>query len=187
MPPQKVNDAQLIARLAEVFRTHGYEGASLSIISQRTGLQRASLYHRFPEGKQQMAEAVLDWVDEQFVGHVLSPLSEPGERSRRVAETARRMNAFFDGGRNSCLLDVLSLGAATESLRAHVQRTFDAWHQAMASVAAESGLPRAAARRAASDALVRIQGALVVARAGGNDKPFKRTLKSLPAILAGGA
>lgn len=121
MPPQKVNDVQLVTRLAEVFRTHGYEGASLSLISQRTGLQRASLYHRFPEGKLQMAEAVLDWVDERFIGHVLAPLSEAGEPSQRVAETAKRLDGYFDGGRNSCLLDVLSLGDATEALRAHVQ------------------------------------------------------------------
>ena len=48
MPITKVNEDELLDRLTDVFRTYGYEGASLSKISEATGLQRASLYHRFP-------------------------------------------------------------------------------------------------------------------------------------------
>ncbi len=59
MPPSKVNENQLLDRLTGVFRLHGYEGASLSRIAKATGLQRASLYFRFPGGKEEMAEAVL--------------------------------------------------------------------------------------------------------------------------------
>jgi AcrR family transcriptional regulator len=41
--------------LAEVFREHGYEDASLSLLSQATGLGKGSLYHFFPGGKEEMA------------------------------------------------------------------------------------------------------------------------------------
>jgi len=54
-----VDDAVLQARLLAVFRENGYAGAYLSTLSAATGLQRASLYHRFPEGKPAMAAAVL--------------------------------------------------------------------------------------------------------------------------------
>ncbi len=37
--------------LAEIFREHGYAGASLSEITNRTGLGKGSLYHFFPSGK----------------------------------------------------------------------------------------------------------------------------------------
>ena len=49
----------LIRSLLNIFREYGYEGASLSKISERTGLGKASLYHHFPNGKQQMAQEVL--------------------------------------------------------------------------------------------------------------------------------
>ena len=69
MPTTKVTDNQLLDKLTEVFRLYGYEGASLSRISKVTGLQRASLYHRFPGGIAFTANsaghmiAVRDWYE----------------------------------------------------------------------------------------------------------------------------
>ncbi len=60
---RKVEDEDLMHRLSEVFKEYGYEGASLAILSQASGLKRPSLYHRFPRGKQQMAEEVLSFTD----------------------------------------------------------------------------------------------------------------------------
>lgn len=50
--------AQIVGRLFIVFRDHGYEGASLADLSRATKLGKSSLYHHFPRGKEQMAEAV---------------------------------------------------------------------------------------------------------------------------------
>ncbi|HKX35432.1 MAG TPA: TetR/AcrR family transcriptional regulator, partial [Rhizorhapis sp.] len=44
--------SDIIPVLGEVFREHGFEGASLAIISARTGLGKGSLYHFFPGGKE---------------------------------------------------------------------------------------------------------------------------------------
>ena len=49
----------VIPLLAEVFREHGYEGASLALISEATGLGKGSLYNFFPDGKEEMAACVL--------------------------------------------------------------------------------------------------------------------------------
>jgi TetR/AcrR family transcriptional repressor of lmrAB and yxaGH operons len=53
----------IIPALAEVFREHGYEGASLALLGDATGLGKGSLYHFFPNGKEEMAAAVLDAID----------------------------------------------------------------------------------------------------------------------------
>ena len=60
MGTTKITENQLLERLTRVFQDHGYQGASLSLIAEATGLGRASLYHRFPGGKTDMAVAVLD-------------------------------------------------------------------------------------------------------------------------------
>jgi len=52
--------AEIVGRLFIVFQDKGYEGASLADLSQATGLGKSSLYHHFPRGKEQMAEAVLE-------------------------------------------------------------------------------------------------------------------------------
>lgn len=183
MAPSKIDDNELLDRLMDVFRLHGYEGASLSRISEATGLQRASLYHRFPGGKEEMAQAVMSRVDQWFAEHILAPLSGDGEPTKRVRKMASRLADFYESGRQSCLLDALSLGGETNALQQHVADSFNAWLGAMAAVAREAGASAAAARRRSQDALVQIQGALVFSRATGDARPFERVVARLPALL----
>jgi len=57
---------KIVEQLADVFRKYGYHGTTLSIISQETGLGRSSIYHHFPEGKDAMALAAIDYVEKRF-------------------------------------------------------------------------------------------------------------------------
>ncbi len=50
---------QLISILDDVFRRRGYEGATLAELSRACGLGKASLYHHFPGGKDEMANLLL--------------------------------------------------------------------------------------------------------------------------------
>lgn len=183
MPPSKIDDKQLLGNLTEAFRQYGYEGASLTRITDLCGLKRASLYHRFPGGKEEMAQAVLSSVDRWFTSHVLAPLHESGDPATRIRAMARQLKLFYASGRKSCLLNALSNDDATTDIQGHVRLTFQAWHGAMAAIARESGATTPAAKRRATDALVQIQGALVVARVTHDILPFKRVLSGLPALL----
>ena len=183
MPVKKMDENLLLDRLTEVFRRHGYAGSSLSRFSEATGLQRASLYHRFPGGKEEMAEAVMQRADEWFGSHILAPLTGPGEPAARVREMANRLSDFYDSGKNSCLLDSLSLGYEEGAIRQHIKQSFNAWLGAMTRIAKDSGLSPATAKQRAEEALVQIQGALVMARATGETKPFTRVLQNLPELL----
>ena len=71
-----------IPALAEIFREHGFAGASLSEITKRTGLGKGSLYHFFPNGKEEMAQAVLDDVAGWFETNVFMPLRESEDPAR---------------------------------------------------------------------------------------------------------
>lgn len=183
MGVRKVSDERLVDVLAEVFRTYGEEGASLSRLSAATGLQRASLYHRFPGGKDEMLLAVLRRVDQRFEHDVLAPLADSDEPSRRIKRAVARLREFYGGGQKSCLYDTLSLQGGGEALRAHIRRSLEAWIDAFAALAREAGLAPGVARRRAEDALVRIQGSLVVARIREDPRVFERMLGELPALL----
>ena len=178
MPVQKVPLETVVERLIETFRNCGFEGASLSKISESTGLVKASLYHHFPGGKEEMAGAVLRAVAGQFTSDVLAPLGEPGDPSARVHKVAQRLKRFYDGGSRPCLLNSLSLGTAGP-VRETVKQVMDAWLDAFTAVAKESGAPAAEARRRAEDAIAAIEGSLLVARLRGDKRPFQRALDSL--------
>ena len=180
---KSIDDQLLLRRLTEVFQTYGYEGASLGRISEVTGLQRASLYHRFPGGKLAMAEAVLDRAAEHVVHEVVAPLKAPGAPRQRIAEMAREVDRFYTGGKMSCLLDAMSFGGAEESLRRRVETAMLTWKNAIAEIAREVGLSEQQADERAVDAMIRIQGSLVFARATGDTQPFHRTLETLPDLV----
>ena len=64
MRPQKVEDQALLLGLMAVLSAKGYDGASLNELAESSGLQKASLYHRFPAGKKEITSAVLNYVNE---------------------------------------------------------------------------------------------------------------------------
>ena len=179
----KVHDDELLDRLTDVFRTHGFEGASLSLISEATGLQRASLYHRFPGGKEDMAKAVLDRAGRWLGDRVLAPLSRPGKPADRMKKMAQELHTFYAGGKHCCLLDSLSFGFKENDIQRHVREGLQGWVEALAKVAIEVGIPKKKAHQQAQDAISHIQGSLVVARVLKDYGPFERMLLDLPAVL----
>lgn len=185
MARPKIHEDDLLDRLTEVFQAHGYEGASLSRLSKATGLERASLYHRFPGGKEEMARVVLDRAAGWLVRHVLAPLEEPGRPWQRVARMSELLAEYYGQGRRSCLLDTLSLGGPDSPFRDRVREAMGKWVEAMASISREAGFSAEEAGRRAEGALVQIQGGLVVARGTGSRGAFLRVLRELPRLLTG--
>ncbi len=179
----RVDDELIHARLAGVFRTSGYAGASLSALSEAAGLQRASLYHRFPEGKPAMATAVLTSLGEQLE-EALAPLASEPDVAEGVAEMARRLAVTYQDGRMACALDTMTLAGAPEAVRAQAGRIAGRWVQALAAAAVRAGAGEQEANRRARQALVQIEGALVVARALADPTVFEQTLAGLPDLLA---
>lgn len=175
-----IADNDLICRLSDVFRSVGYEGASLAALAAATGLKKASLYHRFPGGKQQMAEEVLNSAEAWFVENVLAPLKCDAPPASRVQAMVERLNEFYAGGRQACLLNALSSAPLQDGPFARkIRRMFKGWIDALAAVLIDAGLDEETAWRRAQRAVMMIQGSLVVSRGMGTPKPFRDCLAAL--------
>lgn len=178
--PASIDDAELIARLSGVFQDVGYEGASLAMLSDATGLQRASLYHRFPGGKQQMAEEVLAAAIGWAVENVVVPLKAEGDLAQRLAKARASLDALYGSGTKSCLLNMLmaprDLGGPFAPA---IKVAFETLIDAFAYFAREAGHRPAAARKASERAVSLIQGSLVLARGLQDPKPFRDALNGL--------
>ncbi len=183
MPPSKVSREDVLNRLLAVFRRHGFEGASLAMIADEVGLQKASLYHLFPGGKDEMAKAVLEHVHAFMEEKVLVPLRGEGDPATRLHAMIEQVRAFYADGRLSCLFDTLSVGGGDNPFRKPIGDAMNAWMDALALVAREHGATAAVARQRAERVLVTIQGVLVVARCLDDLKVFSRGMHELPAIL----
>lgn len=184
MRPAKLPDKKLFERLTEVFRKKGYDGASYADLMKATGLVKASLYHRFPGGKEEMVVAILSEVDRHFADYVLAPAVEEGDPKQRARQMARRLREFYDSGRAWCLLDTLTL-AENRATQAHAKKSMEFWVERFARVGRDAGLSAGVARKRAEEAVAEIEGGLVVARVLKNRRPFLRVLAGLPIKLTG--
>ena len=174
---------QVVVQLRDVFRQHGYEGASLSKIAEATGLGRASLYHYFPKGKEQMAATVLDFVTVELQENLLKPLKGKEDPIIRVKVMGETLDRFYHSGEASCFMDILSLGEARGLFKTPLRQTLTALIEALAQLLIEVGQERGEARQRAEDAIMQIQGALVLSRCLDNTESFQRVIANLPKTL----
>ena len=183
-----VEDNELLARLGTTFRDVGYEGASLALLSESTGLKKASLYHRFPGGKEEMGAEVLAEAGRWLRDHVIVPLAGPGSPRERLQSMTRELDQFYDGGRKSCLLNMLSAPIGTSgTFGSAIRVLFEAFIDALAKVAIEAGAEKHEARARAERVVALIQGSLVLARGLGTAAPFRRLITDLADDLLGTA
>jgi AcrR family transcriptional regulator len=166
----------VVPLLAETFRECGFEGASLSVISQRTGLGKGSLYNFFPGGKEEMGAAVLAQIDAWFETEVFAPLRAASEPRTTIGAMCRAVDDYFRSGQRVCLVGAFALDNVRERFPAQVRDYFAAWRDALAETLERGGLTAVAAQDAAEDALVQIQGALVLSRALDDPATFARSL-----------
>jgi TetR/AcrR family transcriptional regulator, lmrAB and yxaGH operons repressor len=175
--------ADVVPLLAEVFRELGYEGATLSRITVRTGLGKGSLYHFFPSGKEEMAAAILAEVDDWFVRHVFVPL-ESADPHAAIAQMWREVDAYFRSGRRICLVGAFALDATRDKFSAAIRLYFARWVTALAGALRRAGHAADQAAAEAEAAVLGIQGALVLARALNDEKVFTRALARLTRTLS---
>ena len=90
-----VSYRDLVDKLIDIFCEFGYDGTSLTILSQKTGLGRASLYYHFPGGKEEMANAVYEKISRDFTKLVLAPLATDLNFQTKIKNMLEGINLFY--------------------------------------------------------------------------------------------
>jgi AcrR family transcriptional regulator len=166
--------------LLQLFRQYGYDGATLSKISEATGLGKASLYHHFPGGKDEMVTAVLDYLERWLEDNILLALSCEADATTRFRGMCDRLNHLYEGGHQPCMLAILLMGSARDVFHDRVKALFCGWIDAMAGVLIEAGIDQAVAKQRGEDVAIAIQGSLVMSQALDDPSLFQRVIQKLP-------
>ncbi len=184
MRPSKVKNNEAIAAIRDVFREQGFDGASLTLLAEATGLQRASLYHRFPDGKDGMAVAVIDNVADYLEREVFASLESDSTWQDRLGVMCEQLDAYYNGGQTLCLLSAFSFGSVPEQVRRKAPRMIGRWQDCLVVLAVDAGQSESHAQILAEQILVEIQGGLILATLMNNIAPFQRVLNRLPKVLS---
>lgn len=177
MVQQTIDDTTLVEMLFEIFRNHGYEGTTIAQLSEATGLKKSSLYHRFPEGKADMAIAVVSYVSKQLTKHVIEPLlNNRVSPEQRINTMLIAVKSFYSAGSKNCLLNVLSLGNAKEEIKTLLNIGYNSWLKALTQLGLETGMSEQVAQSRSHHFLIVVEGALVIQRLTENSQTFTESL-----------
>jgi len=179
MPAALASKGEIVDRLFTVFRDRGFEGASLADLSRATGLGRSSLYHHFPEGKDQMAAAVLARAEAVSDTQIFQVAQASESLKVRVRKIVSGLERFYAGGRSSCILGQFATASIGPSARESLKQSLKQWVTAITKLARDSGMTEVRAREFAEDWVARLQGALIVQAINGSTSAFERALKTL--------
>jgi AcrR family transcriptional regulator len=104
MPAPLLTKDEMLARLMDLLREKGFDGASLSDISESTGLGKSSLYHHFPNGKQEIALQGLAYLEAQLEQAVFEPMRSSDTPARSSIACSMRSTGSTRAD-TACLLE----------------------------------------------------------------------------------
>ena len=172
MPRSTLVRKEIVGHLCDVFRSHGYEGTTMAVLSQATGLKKASLYHHFPGGKNEMLETAVLATIVELERRVFRFLDTHDDAAERVTQVLDGFETYTNGGRRSCLLAVIAQSSVADNFRSRIGAQFSAWTSRLSTTLVEYGHDPKRADTLALETLETLYGSLVVGRLLGTFEIF---------------
>jgi TetR/AcrR family transcriptional repressor of lmrAB and yxaGH operons len=179
--------AELVQTMARLLRDQGYTATGRAQLLAESGISNGSLYHHFPGGMEELAEAALEASGEAVADALREALDG-------APNTAVGIARFLDIAQGSVVGDACAgcpvSPTALESpiisprLRAAAALCFDQWQALIAARFRGDGWPEDSATEAASSALALIEGALLLARVSGQPTHLDNAKRAALAMFA---
>ncbi|NME71651.1 TetR/AcrR family transcriptional regulator [Flammeovirga aprica] len=180
MRPQKINDEELIESIFQSIRSKGFDGVSIRDLEKCSGLKKASLYHRFPNGKIEMTQKVMAFVGEWVSQNILSLLKDQSlDTEVRLNKALESISVFYNKGEYTCLFKALSLENSYSIFDKELEKGMSNWIGAWEQYGIDKGLDPVLAKDNAVKVMIQLQGSLTVSKVMKNNEVFAQTLKDI--------
>src|SRR4249919_4329372 len=165
----------------------GYAGMELRDVAERGKAPRGSIYHHFPGGKRQLAAEAAALEGREIHDTLERALAEIGVKqtlrmfgkvfSRRAADHPERMG---------CPVAAAALARPEDpALAAAATAAFQSWEEPIAEALRQEGVASARAADFAGLVVSTVEGALIRARAAGDQAPLDSAVGGLEEALDG--
>jgi TetR/AcrR family transcriptional regulator, lmrAB and yxaGH operons repressor len=187
-PVSKDSRRRMVVSAATLIGSRGVEATSFADILSDSRAPRGSIYHHFPEGKEGLVEAAMQWTNEQVLAY---------QRSCTARNASGVLDHFVGLFRASMVASQCRAGCpiagvivdtySGDDRRLRLGRSsFRGWQELLTRQLVATGMPGAKARSLAVTTLAAVEGALILCRAERSPKPLEvvarqlRTLASEP-------
>lgn len=186
MPRPDRSRTALIDTAAQLFRRQGYAATGVNQILETADVKAGSLYHHFPDGKQELAAAV-----------VASAGGDIERLLRRFLDSDASVDDIVSGwidllivqlasdGRDGCPIEPIATESvnASAAVREASARAFAGWSAAVAERLRADGWSDADSVQTALAIIALIEGALILSRIAGDDAALNAAKAAARALL----
>jgi AcrR family transcriptional regulator len=157
----------------------GLQATSFSEVLAATGAPRGSLYHHFPDGKDQLVAAAVDRAGAVLVDAMDSAAGTPADAVVERFLAIWRFVLTRSQCQSGCAVLAVTVATDSAELLSHATGVFRAWRERLADLLQQGGLPSGVARRFAMVLIASAEGAVVLSRADQSLEPFEAIAQQL--------
>ncbi len=177
----------LIEAAIALFRRQGYSGTGLSEILKESGAPKGSLYHYFPNGKEELAVEALKVAGKVVEKTLLELAKKYKQPDKLVKAYCQMLGQWMEEShfRSGCPITttVLETVPQSETMSNISLIIFDSWKNVIANSLIESGMNKTEAKNKADFTITAIGGALIQSRVQRSTLPLENTAKQLKIIF----
>jgi len=174
---------RLIAAMQDALRHKGYHGIGLRELLAKAQAPKGVLYHHFPGGKAELAEAAIHAVIAQLIAgldRLFAKTGDPAQALQAWMGGAQKILAS-SGFASGCPLATIALESTPQdtAVRAALAAGFASIRQRLATALHGAGVEETRARNLSALIVSAYEGALVQARVAGNVEAMRDTTAAL--------
>jgi TetR/AcrR family transcriptional regulator, lmrAB and yxaGH operons repressor len=168
---------RMIASAVKLLATRGFQATSFSSVLQDSGAPRGSIYHHFPEGKDQLVAAAIDLAGDRALALTDSLAGLPPAEIVDAFAGLWRAVLVRSDFRAGCAVLAVTVSADVPGLVERAAAIFRSWRERLGAALEASGIEAAQARALALTIIAACEGAVVMCRA-------ERSLEPLDVVAA---
>jgi TetR/AcrR family transcriptional repressor of lmrAB and yxaGH operons len=177
----------LVQTMARLLRDQGYTATGRAQLLAESGVSNGSLYHHFPGGMEELAEAALEASGQAVADALREALEGAPDAALGVIRFLDVASGPDDG--ETCLgcpiaPTALESPIISPRLRAAAARCFQQWESLIAARLRADGWPEDSVAETASATLSLIEGALLLARVSGHVSHIAHAKRASVSLLA---
>lgn len=187
MPRPDRSRAALVESATTLFRRQGYAATGVNQILEAAEVKAGSLYHHFPDGKQQLAAAVVDRAGQGIERLLRQFLTGDTPVADVVDQWIALLVAGLAGDqRDGCPIEPIATESVNASplVREASARAFRSWCAAIADRLRADGWESADAERSAVSVIALIEGSLILSRITGDAAALEAAKTAARSVLS---
>ena len=179
---------EIIEATGRLLELQGYRATGMNEIVRESGAPKGSLYHYFPEGKDELAAAVIAHAAGTITANIESVLAAHDDAAAAVVSFVRQLagHVSASGYRQGGPITAVALEAAStnERLRQACRDAYRAWRRPFADKLRPAYGDRA--DRLAMLIIAAIEGGIVLARSEQSEQPLLDVADEIERLLESG-